>query len=405
MSTEEATEPRPAPGTERILSIDVLRGFALIGMVMVHFMIMFGNDAAVDTWPYFILNHVLGDWGAACFLMLMGMSQVISKKKITDNMLLFKRALLRGVYLFVVGLLMLALAWGPFQIWQWDILTLMGFATVVLFFCRFLPSWAIVALSGAALAVTPWVRGSIDFLSTWGGKFIQVPVISRYLPGILLDPAKEYEVIWTPGKILKGFLFEGYFPVLPWIIFPLLGFVIGRRIAAGKLRGDLPFLAGGGAVLAVVATVIALAGRSRPGHSIIKGFIAPFSFYPDSFSMILFQLGMATIVFCLLYYCYDVLRKKGKKLSPLQRVYQRTSFFSLTFYFLHYQLIGWTLAVVYLVSGHYLLGDLMGSYPAMLCGLAAVLFLEVLIYYWEKKRGKYSLEWFLGALTLRLTPE
>jgi uncharacterized membrane protein len=401
MNAPEVNETKTAAGSGRIISIDVLRGFALIGMVMVHFMIYFGNDAAVGTWPYFILNHVLGDWGAACFLMLMGMSQIISKKKITDYTLLFKQALLRGAYLFVVGLLMLALAWGPQQIWQWDILTLMGFATIVLFFCRFLPSWSIVAISGLVMAVTPWIRGAGDFISTWGGRFIHVPVISKYLPGILLDPAKEYQVIWTPAKIVKGFLLEGYFPVLPWIVFPLIGFVIGRRIAAGKLKKDLPFLAAGSIILVASGTLLALMGRTRPENSIIKGFIAPFSFYPDSFSMILFQLGMATLAFSILYFCYDILKKDRAKLSPLQRMYTRTSRFSLTFYFLHYQLIGWTLLVVYLVSGHYLISELMGAYPALLCGAAAVITLEGLIFFWEKKGGKYSLEWFLGVLTAR----
>ena len=370
-------------------------------MVLVHFMIFFGNAGAVGTWPYFIFNHMLGDWGAACFLMLMGMSQVLSKKKVTDNKLLFKQALLRGTYLFLVGLLMLALAWGPKEIWGWDILTLMGFATVVLFFCRFLPSWAIVALSGVVMWVTPWVRGTTDIVSTWGGEFINAPIISKILPGILVDLAKDFEVIWTPAKIVKGFLLEGYFPVLPWIVFPLIGFVIGRRIVAGKIRKDLPFLAVIGAVLAGIGFFLALAGRSRPGDSIIRGFITPLSFYPDSFSMILYQLGLATIVFCLLYYCYDVLKKDKAKLTPLQRIYQRTRFFSLTFYFMHYMLIGWTLAVVWLFSRHYLICNLMGAYPAMLCGITGVFILEIIIYFWAKKQSKYSLEWFLRALTLR----
>ncbi len=97
---------------ERILSIDIMRGFALICMVLVHFMIFYGNEGAADTWPYFILNHVLGDWGAACFLMMMGMSQVLSgeKHKQDGNRVLFKRALIRGGFLFLVGLLMLAAA-------------------------------------------------------------------------------------------------------------------------------------------------------------------------------------------------------------------------------------------------------------------------------------------------------
>jgi uncharacterized membrane protein len=131
---------------ERILSIDVMRGFALICMVLVHFMIFYGNAGAANTWPFFILNHGLGDWGAACFLMMMGMSQVFSgeKHKEEGNLILFKRALIRGCFIFMAGIIMLALAWGPYQIWQWDILTLIGFATIMLFFCVSCPpglSW------------------------------------------------------------------------------------------------------------------------------------------------------------------------------------------------------------------------------------------------------------------------
>lgn len=39
--------------TERILSVDVMRGFALICMVLVHFMVYLGDAAAIETWAYF----------------------------------------------------------------------------------------------------------------------------------------------------------------------------------------------------------------------------------------------------------------------------------------------------------------------------------------------------------------
>lgn len=394
-----------APGSRRVLSIDIMRGFALIGMVLVHFMIYFGNNPAIDTWPYFIFNHVLGDWGAACFLMMMGMSQVISSAKLedADNLLLFKRALIRGTYLFVIGLIMLGLAWGPYQMWQWDILTLMGFATVVLFFCRFLPSWAILASGAGLVAITPPVRNLFDFTASWGGKFIEVPVISKYIPGILLDPTTEYEVAWSVKRIGTGFLTNGYFPVLPWLVFPLIGFVIGRRIVAGKIRRDLPLLAVIGAAGTVTGLAIAYGARTRSPSAVINAFYSQLSFSPDSFSMVFFQTGMALLAFTGLYYCYDVLKKDPDKRTPLQSMYQRTSGFSLTFYFLHYQLIGWPLFLVWLFTGDYKRAALMGDVPALLCGLAAVALLEVLLYYWLKAKGKYSLEWFLGALTLKLT--
>lgn len=40
-----------APG--RVLSVDVMWGFVLICVVMVHFMVYLGDAASVDTWPYF----------------------------------------------------------------------------------------------------------------------------------------------------------------------------------------------------------------------------------------------------------------------------------------------------------------------------------------------------------------
>ncbi len=56
---------------ERIISIDILRGFCLFFMVLVHFVVYWGDSAAMTTWPYFFLNHVMADWGAAGFLMMM----------------------------------------------------------------------------------------------------------------------------------------------------------------------------------------------------------------------------------------------------------------------------------------------------------------------------------------------
>ncbi len=130
-----------SPAAKRVVSIDVLRGFALMGMVMCHFMIYYGTPVATGNWFYFFVNHVLGDMGAAWFLMLMGMSQVLSAdKRQLSQAVLMKKALIRGTYIFLAGILMLALAWGPKEIWQWDILTLMGVATVVLFVCRYFPT-------------------------------------------------------------------------------------------------------------------------------------------------------------------------------------------------------------------------------------------------------------------------
>ena len=266
----------------RILSIDLICGFSIVFMALVHFGIFFGNEDAGRSFAVIFLDHCLADWGAAVFLMTMGMRQVLSARRMEkpDNWLLFKRALVRGIYIFGVGLLMLALAWGPDQIWWWDILTLMGVGTIVLFFCRFLPSWSLIGVIGVIMVLTPWFRGAFNIAADW--EFVANPVISQYLPGMYIEPEVEYH-----PAILKGLFLSGYFPVFPWIAFTI---------------------------------------------------------------------------------------------------------------------IGWPLAILYLFTGKYMLGDLMGAAPALLCGLGAVVLLEILIFFWGKAASSYSLEWFLGRLTKRVVP-
>jgi uncharacterized membrane protein len=390
----------------RIISIDVLRGFALVCMVLVHFTYHYGNEAAADSFISFFFNDVLADWGAAAFLMMMGISQALSSRRMgkPDNRLLFKRALLRGGYLFVVGLMMLLLAFGPSRMWRWDILTLMGFATVVLFFCRFLPSWVLVALSGSIAVLTPYLRSAFNIASEWGGGFMPTPFISNYLPGLSIDPVNDYSSVWNLGKIVKGFFLSGYFPVLPWVMFPIIGLVLGRRIVQGKLRRDLSVLLVIGFLLLCLGFGLGLAGRTKPDVSVVNGLVSPLCFYPDSFSMINVQVGMSVIVFSIMYFFYDVRKKDKTKLGLGARFFTRTSNFSLTFYFLHYMLLGWPPLIIYLFTGRYLYGDMMGAVPALLCGVGAVAILEVLIFYWEKVDSKYSLEWLLAALTARIFP-
>ncbi|MBW2650165.1 MAG: DUF1624 domain-containing protein [Deltaproteobacteria bacterium] len=383
----------------RVLSIDVLRGFLLILMVFVHFILYFGDEDAANTFTYFFFDNILADWGAAAFLMMMGMSQVLSSKRVTkpDNWMLFKRALLRGGYIFAAGLLMLILAWGPDELWCWDILTLMGFATVVLFFCRFLPSWFLIVLCCAIALLTPFIRDIFNIAADWGFK--EIPFISKYLPGMFLEPLSDYH-----PAIVKGFFLSGYFAVLPWIIFSIIGFVLGRRIVLGKIQRDLPFLFITGVLFLGLGFSLAYLGRPHLPSSVIYGLISPLCFYPDSFSMINIQVGMSIIVFVMAYFFLDVRKKDKTNIGTINRLFIRTSNFSLTFYFLHYMLIGWPLAILYLITGKYMISDMLSIIPAFLCGIVAVALLEILIFFWGKAGSKCSLEWILAELTTFVLP-
>ena len=107
------------------------------------------------------------------------------------------------------------------------------------------------------------------------------------------------------------------------------------------------------------------------------------------------------VVFNGLYYWNDVRPNTGQRTGFMTTLYNRTSRFSLTFYFLHYLLIGWTLALVYVVTGEYRIFDLMGVWGSILSGLAVVIVLEALLAVWEAHGARYSLEWILAVLTAR----
>jgi hypothetical protein len=64
-------------------------------------------------------------------------------------------------------------------------------------------------------------------------------------------------------------------------------------------------------------------------------------------------------------------------------------------------LIGWFLALIYILTGKYYKYALLGAIPALLCGSIAVILLVLLLGFWGKHKNKYSLEWFLNAITKR----
>ena len=389
---------------QRIVSIDVLRGFSLTGMVVCHFMLEYGDAHAPESLLYFIMDHALGDFGAVWFLLLVGVSQVVSgdRKKDPDEINLMKKAFLRGAYVFMAGLLMAALAWGPKNMWNWDILTLIGSAYIVLYFCRFLPSWFILLVAAVIVFMTPWLRGTVDFMADWGGEFIQTPVISDYLPGILLDPVNEYEPSWRLPEMIRGLFLSGFFPIFPWLVFPLIGFVIGRRIVAKQMKRDLPFLLIIGFILIFLAFSAAYASLLRPGSSHITDYIAPFSLFPNSNTMVCLQVGQALVLFALLYFYYD-----GRNVVPRTGAFvtwfKRMSRHSLTVYFIHYPLISWPLWVACFFTGRYPESGLMGAIPAFFLGLAVVALFLVCLKAWERRGNKYSLEWGLKKLTDLIT--
>jgi len=385
---------------KRLDSVDVVRALDLIGMVICHYPIFLSSGEGTDAMLYFLTNHLLGgDFGASWFVFLVGLSQVLSvKKRAVDQGQNDGRVVIRGTAIFILGLLFLLVIQGYDEMWDWDILTFIGFMTIVLLYCRRAPSWALLLFCTAVLFATPLLRSFTDIATFYGGKFVSVRWISDFFPNLLFDPLKDYDGGPFVLDNVIGFFLTGQFPLLPWIIYPIVGFIIGRRLTESRLSSDTPFLIIIGVMFTFMGIFTAYAGSITPPFSVHKEHITPLSFYPLSFSMNIFLLGVVLILFTVLWNIFDRQPDKAAKPGLFLTYCRQISKYSLTIYITHFALFFIPLRLIQLSTGKYYLRELTSTSIAL--GLAVLL---MILYYpilklWDKAGGKYSFEWLLNKV-------
>lgn len=385
---------------KRVDSVDVLRALALIGMVICHYPIFLSSGEGSDAMVYFLTNHLLGgDFAASWFVFLVGVSQVLSaRKRGAEQDKGIGKVMVRGTAIFILGLLFLLVVQGYEFLWVWDILTFIGAMTIVLFFCRRIPSQVLLLFCTAVVFLTPWLRSFTDIASLYGGEFVSVKWISDYIPNFIFDPLTDYQGAPTVLGNLTGFFLTGEFPLLPWIIFPIIGFIVGRRLTENRLASDSPFLLIIGLAFTFMGLFTAYAGSLRPPFPVAEDYITPLSFYPQSFSMTLFLLGVVLIVFTVLWNIYDRDSDGARKPGLFLRYCRQFSKYSLTIYITHFALFFIPLRIIHLATGRNYLKELTSTPIAL--GLAILL---LILYYpslklWDKAGGRFSFEWLLARV-------
>ena len=242
--------PKPArsplqaarPAAARLAGVDAARGVALLGMMATHLMATFGPDAGrTPTW----VGLVFSGRSAALFAVLAGIGLALSTGRQQPLRGAELRAARRGVALRAVPIALVGLILGGLEV---NIaIILVHYA--VLFVCilpflglgtRALAAWAAgwTLLSPVlAFALRPW------FLSA------EPPVRLGHNPAM--------EDLETPGPLLADIFLTGYYPVLQWLSYLLIGLLIGRLdLTATAVR---ILLLCGGAVLAVTAKTLGTA--------------------------------------------------------------------------------------------------------------------------------------------------
>lgn len=213
----------PGAASQRVFVIDLARGLAVLMMIGVHVMWMFGSSTMQTGTSLGHWLHLMGQ-GASAFLITMGFSFMVTP----DRRL--RRALERGVEILLVAYLLNALkflvpiyAFGTMPAaflaaYGWHEPLRLGQAAYLL------GTGDILHMAGLALPLMGLIRrhgSSWPALLAW---MLGVIALSWVVRGTRLGhPAVDYLL-----DLLWGVHWNVYFPVFPWMAHILAGMVLGR---------------------------------------------------------------------------------------------------------------------------------------------------------------------------------
>ena len=153
-------------------------------------------------------------FAAPTFALLSGMSyrlwSVVQKEKGYTDEMISKRTIRRGLFLIGLGFMFNVLVWLPEDVFNWDILTLIGFALLALSVVRQMPENITILSAGLAIAISPILRVMADYPAFWQAYYF------------------DYD--FTISDVLLGWLVVGYFPVFPWLALPMIGYVLAQHL-------------------------------------------------------------------------------------------------------------------------------------------------------------------------------
>ena len=208
--TETAASVRP-PG-DRIEGYDLARALAILGMVIVHFVLVMASERADEHGPMSWLVKFLDGRAAATFVVLAGVGITLRTRRAAATadgagaeLARARGPLLnRGMFLLAVGFLNLF-------IWPGDILRVYGVSLLLAAWFVTAPAWRLWAASAAFVAGFVVLVATVDYSRNWDWETM------------------EYHRLWTPGGAVRNLFYDGFRSVFPWTGLVFFGMWLGRK--------------------------------------------------------------------------------------------------------------------------------------------------------------------------------
>lgn len=364
----------------RLHSIDLLRTVAIVIMVLVHFAENLSGISLAEPWTP--VRWRLEGLGAPMFAFLTGISYGLwlrgMERKGKSDGVISRVTVRRGLFLAGLGFVFNILVWLPEDTFNWDVLTMLGSSLLVLNLARRLPLVVPLFFCVMAFALSPVLRTVADYPAFWTNGY--------------------FEPDWTLPDLALGYLATGYFPLFPWLIYPLVGYATGELLRLGR-----PSATGSGSIRGVIlcGSAFALMGISAvllrayvPGLAAVP-LLSGWTMFPPSMEYVLTTLGLTLLAFAGTWRWLD--RESTPRADHwLFRVTGTFSRHSLTLYLLHHAVHLWPLWIYGYSTGHDPSHFWKTSMPASSALLLAATFLVLaypLLRWIEQKRIPVAEDW------------
>jgi uncharacterized membrane protein YeiB len=249
MTTANETSARSPAGAPsgRVLGYDVARSMAMLGMIVVHFGLVMGEDQARPAWAARVM-HILDGRAAATFVVLAGIGLTLrSRRAVADG---DERAIgpvratlvRRGVFLLQMGFLNLVA-------WQGDILRVYGVSLVIAAWLIDAPDRRLLATALAFVAGFLALFAVVDYDAHWDWSTM------------------TYRRLWTPDGLVRNLFYDGFRSVFPWTGLLIFGMWLGRRDLRSRALNTRVLLAAAAtaALAELAARVLVSHFRAHPG--------------------------------------------------------------------------------------------------------------------------------------------
>ena len=204
--SQESSDPK------RVAGLDVARGLAIFGMVVVHFQLVMTDGTVPAPWAKGLLQFLDGR-PAATFMMLAGMGIAMlaeNRDRYSDLHRPVGSVLRRrGVFLLVCGFLNL-------MIWEGDILRVYGVCLIVIPSILRCTSRALVLWICGIVLTFCAMMASFDYGKNWNFSMM------------------HYQGLWTLEGSTRSLFYDGFRAVFPWSALLILGLGLGRMDWRGE---------------------------------------------------------------------------------------------------------------------------------------------------------------------------